>query len=156
MFRDRTKTPLATLRRDWEADLARMWDAIAKPPQYEAFSFNEFFDVQYADLPNYEERSEDFQAEAVLLRRRFTAGGWWAARGKRSGARSSALALFQICSSPRVFPRRNPQPPRPRAPPSPRRPRRDVPARERGEAAGARAGDQHGRGVGIDPGAQGS
>jgi hypothetical protein len=33
VFRDRTKTPLEKLIETWEADLGRMWDAIAKPPQ---------------------------------------------------------------------------------------------------------------------------
>ncbi len=33
VFRDRTKTPLEKLVETWEADLGRMWDAIAKPPQ---------------------------------------------------------------------------------------------------------------------------
>ena len=31
--------------------------------------------IQYSSLPNYEEREEDFNAEAVLLRRRFTEEG---------------------------------------------------------------------------------
>lgn len=71
VFRDRTRTPLELLTSTWEADLARMWGSIAKPPQYEASSFNDFFEVKYAALSNYEERPEDFAAEALLLRRRF-------------------------------------------------------------------------------------
>ena len=31
--------------------------------------------VQYSSLPNYEEKEEDFRAEAYLLRRRFTEEG---------------------------------------------------------------------------------
>ncbi len=31
--------------------------------------------VKYAALPNFEEREEDFRAESVLLRRRFTDEG---------------------------------------------------------------------------------
>ena len=31
--------------------------------------------VKYASLPNFEEREEDFRAESVLLRRRFTEDG---------------------------------------------------------------------------------
>jgi hypothetical protein len=75
VFRDRTKTPLSMLIETWEADLARMWEAIAKPPQYEQTKFTDFFEVAYAALPNYEERTEEFQAEAVLLRRKFTEDG---------------------------------------------------------------------------------
>ena len=31
--------------------------------------------VKYASLPNFEEREEDFRAESVILRRRFTDQG---------------------------------------------------------------------------------
>ena len=31
--------------------------------------------VKYSSLPNYEEKEEDFRAESVLLRRRFTEEG---------------------------------------------------------------------------------
>lgn len=72
IFRDRTRTPLSRLIETWEEDLGRMWAAIPKPPQYDATSVSDFFDVQYASLPNFEDREEDFKAESVLLRRRFT------------------------------------------------------------------------------------
>ncbi len=51
-----------------------MWDSITKPPQYEDAALTDFFELQYAALSNYEDRAEDFLAETVLLRRRFTAG----------------------------------------------------------------------------------
>jgi hypothetical protein len=38
VFRDRTKTPLDKLKETWEADLQRMWEGIAKPPQYERYA----------------------------------------------------------------------------------------------------------------------
>lgn len=72
VFRDRTKTPLEKLVETWEADLGRMWDAIAKPPQYEQYSLTDFFELQYAALSNFEDRKEEFLAETVLLRRKFT------------------------------------------------------------------------------------
>ncbi|GAB4820674.1 hypothetical protein N2152v2_007720 [Parachlorella kessleri] len=72
VFRDRTKTPLSMLTQTWEADLGRMWDAITKPPQYEHTKFTDFFEVAYSALPNYEERTEDFRADAVMLRRKFS------------------------------------------------------------------------------------
>ncbi|KAK9834006.1 hypothetical protein WJX81_002422 [Elliptochloris bilobata] len=75
VFRDRTRTPLPRLVETWEADLAQMWAGITKPPQYEASSFTDFFEVMYASLPNFEEREEDFRAESVILRRRFTEEG---------------------------------------------------------------------------------
>lgn len=46
VFRDRTKTPLDKMIEIWEADLARMWDAIAKPTQYTDSTFGDFFEVQ--------------------------------------------------------------------------------------------------------------
>ena len=73
VFRDRTKTPLERLVEAWEGDLARMWDAIAKPPAYERAALADFFELRYAALANYEDRQEEFVAEGVLLRRRFSA-----------------------------------------------------------------------------------
>lgn len=75
VLRDRTKTPLERLKETWEADLNRMWAAIAKPPAYEESTIADFFDVQYAALSNYEDRTEEFMAETTLLRRRFTDEG---------------------------------------------------------------------------------
>lgn len=46
VFRDRTKTPLDKMIEVWEADLARMWDAIAKPAQYADSTFGDFFEVR--------------------------------------------------------------------------------------------------------------
>lgn len=75
VFRDRTRTPLEKLTEVWEADLQRMWAAIAKPPELEEYGFADFFEVRYAALSNFEEREEDFRAEAVMLRRRFSSDG---------------------------------------------------------------------------------
>ena len=72
VLRDRTKTPLEKLKETWEVDLNRLWASIAKPPAYEESTIADFFDVQYAALSNYEDRTEDFLAETTLLRRRFT------------------------------------------------------------------------------------
>ncbi|CAL8460688.1 g219 [Coccomyxa elongata] len=75
VFRDRTKTPLARLIETWEEDLRQMWGTITKPPDYEQYSFTDFFEVKYSSLPNFEEKEEDFRAESVLLRRRFSEDG---------------------------------------------------------------------------------
>jgi len=72
VLRDRTKTPLEKLTETWEADLNRMWAAIAKPPAYENSQISDFFEIQYAALSNYEDRTDEFMAESTLLRRRFT------------------------------------------------------------------------------------
>lgn len=72
VLRDRTKTPLEKLKETWEADLDRMWAAIAKPAAYENSQISDFFEIQYAALSNYEDRTDEFMAESTLLRRRFT------------------------------------------------------------------------------------
>ncbi|GIL45756.1 hypothetical protein Vafri_2910 [Volvox africanus] len=72
VIRDKTRTPLPKLVEVLEADLDRMWDSIAKPPKYEGSKLKDFFEVQYAALSHFEERYEDFQADAVHLRRRFS------------------------------------------------------------------------------------
>lgn len=75
VFRDRTKTPLEKLKETWECDLQRMWESLAKPPDYENSSLEDFFDIQYAALSNYEDRQDEFLAATTLLRRRFTNDG---------------------------------------------------------------------------------
>ena len=45
VFRDRTRTPLARLIETWEEDLRQMWAAITKPPDYDRYSFTDFFEV---------------------------------------------------------------------------------------------------------------
>ena len=72
VFRDRTKTPLEKLKETWEVDLETMWTSLTKPPEYENSSLQDFFELQYAALPNFEDRMEEFMAESVVLRRRFT------------------------------------------------------------------------------------
>ncbi len=72
VFRDRTKTPLEKLKETWEADLQDMWAGLAKPAEYEASRLQDFFELQYAALSNYEDRPEDFAAESIVLRKRFT------------------------------------------------------------------------------------
>ncbi|KAG1660222.1 hypothetical protein FOA52_005092 [Chlamydomonas sp. UWO 241] len=75
VFRDKTKTPLTRLIETMEADLDKMWGGISKPAQYEDSKLSDFFDVQYAALSHYEEKQEDFMADCVTLRRRFTPDG---------------------------------------------------------------------------------
>mmetsp|Transcript_3599 Transcript_3599/g.10456 ORF Transcript_3599/g.10456 Transcript_3599/m.10456 type:complete len:858 (-) Transcript_3599:898-3471(-) len=72
VFRDRTRTPLPRLIETWQEDLNGIWESIPKPTQYDKTSVSDFFEVQYSALPNFEEREEEFRAESVILRRRFT------------------------------------------------------------------------------------
>eukprot|EP00878_Enallax_costatus_P007274 GHUV01007620.1.p1 GENE.GHUV01007620.1~~GHUV01007620.1.p1 ORF type:complete len:669 (+),score=286.68 GHUV01007620.1:963-2969(+) len=52
-----------------------MWDTISKPPQYANSKIHDFFEVKYTALPHYEDKYEDFIADTVVLRRRFTQEG---------------------------------------------------------------------------------
>lgn len=45
VFRDRTRTPLVRLVEAWDQDLARLWAAIPKPPEYDGTSVADFFEV---------------------------------------------------------------------------------------------------------------
>ncbi|GBF96639.1 hypothetical protein Rsub_09272 [Raphidocelis subcapitata] len=72
VIRDKSKTPLAKLAETLGEDVQRMWDAISKPPQYVGSRIEDFFDIQYAALPHYEEKYDDFIADSIVLRRRFS------------------------------------------------------------------------------------
>ena len=45
VFRDRTRTPLPKLVEVWTNDLERMWESIAKPPQFAESLLTDFFEV---------------------------------------------------------------------------------------------------------------
>lgn len=77
VIRDKSKTPMERLVEVIEQDWDSIWDSITKPPQYEGTTFKDFFDVHYTSLPNYEEKEDDFKAEAYLLRKKFEPGGMW-------------------------------------------------------------------------------
>jgi hypothetical protein len=51
VIRDMTKTPLDKLVEVLEADLNRMWEGLAKPPQYVDSTLQQFFEVGPACLP---------------------------------------------------------------------------------------------------------
>ena len=52
-------------------DLNKIWDSIAKPEEYNDKKLEDVFSLNFTSLPNYEEKEEEFEAEAVLLRSRF-------------------------------------------------------------------------------------
>ncbi len=58
--------------------------------------------MKYASLPNFEEREEDFRAESVILRRRFTEEGPGLPRGAWCGltlqGRRRLAATFAACA----------------------------------------------------------
>eukprot|EP00879_Flechtneria_rotunda_P005764 GHRR01006065.1.p1 GENE.GHRR01006065.1~~GHRR01006065.1.p1 ORF type:complete len:797 (+),score=315.22 GHRR01006065.1:159-2549(+) len=75
VIRDKSKTPLDKLVEVLSDDIYKMWDTISKPPQYVDSKIDDFFEVQYTALPHYEDKYEDFVADTVVLRRRFTTEG---------------------------------------------------------------------------------
>ncbi|KAF6265964.1 RHD3/Sey1 [Scenedesmus sp. NREL 46B-D3] len=75
VIRDKSKTPMAMLAEVLAEDVHKMWDSISKPPQYVDSKLEDFFEVQYTALPHYEDKYEDFLADTVVLRRRFTQDG---------------------------------------------------------------------------------
>ncbi|KAI8462488.1 MAG: root hair defective 3 GTP-binding protein [Monoraphidium minutum] len=72
VIRDKSKTPLSKLAETLGEDVAKMWDSISKPPQYVGSRIDDFFEIQYAGLPHYEEKYDDFIADSIVLRRRFS------------------------------------------------------------------------------------
>jgi len=72
VIRDRSKTPMARLTEVLREDLDRLWLSLPKPAQARDKAVDDYFDVQYAGLPHYEERHEEFCAEVAALRRRFS------------------------------------------------------------------------------------
>lgn len=68
VLRDRTKTPLDKLREVLQDDLAKMWAGMSKPAGYEAASLEDFFELDYLSLPNFDLLPEEFEREAGELR----------------------------------------------------------------------------------------
>lgn len=73
VIRDRSsKTPLDKLVTTLREDLERIWASILEtahgPPNRR---LDDVFDLNFTSLPNYEEKEEEFEAEATLLRSRF-------------------------------------------------------------------------------------
>eukprot|EP00210_Caulerpa_lentillifera_P002250 g2162.t1 len=75
VIRDKSKTPLEMLKEVLEQDMLNIWDSIIKPKEYEKTSFNDFFEVRFEALSNFEEKETEFITEAADLRTRFTLDG---------------------------------------------------------------------------------
>jgi hypothetical protein len=86
VIRDRSKTPLKALCEVLRDDLDRLWLSLPKPVQARDKTVDDYFDVQYAALPHYEERHEEFCAEVDALRRRFSLGGGGGGGGESGAA----------------------------------------------------------------------
>eukprot|EP00894_Picocystis_sp_ML_P002384 jgi/Pico_ML_1/52901/g3539.t2 len=72
IIRDRSKTPKDKLEQVLREDMEKLWDSINKPEKHRDSQLQEFFDIKFVTLPNYEEKEEEFRAETTLLRRKFS------------------------------------------------------------------------------------
>lgn len=73
VIRDRSsKTPLEALSKTLREDLDKIWSGLAKPETADPDAgLDHHFNLIFTSLPNYEEKEEEFEAEATLLRSKF-------------------------------------------------------------------------------------
>ena len=80
VIRDRSsKTPLEALAKTLREDLDKVWSGLSKPETPSAgdarpWDLESRFNLIFTSLPNYEEKEEEFEAEATLLRSKFKRG----------------------------------------------------------------------------------
>lgn len=72
VIRDRTSTPHEVMCNNLRKDLAGIWASLVKAPELTDSTLEDFFDLQFVSLPNYETQQADFVGEASELRDRFT------------------------------------------------------------------------------------
>lgn len=65
-------TPLANLQSTIKADLARIWESLAKPSAAADSSLHDFFDLQFYTLPHKILMPDQFNAQAAQLAQYFT------------------------------------------------------------------------------------
>ncbi|KAK4778143.1 hypothetical protein SAY87_018330 [Trapa incisa] len=87
VLRDKTKSPLDTLKAKLIRDVEKIWGSIWKPPAHVKTQLHEIFNIEVVALSNYEDKPENFKEEVDCLKRKFfrstTPGGL---AGDRSGA----------------------------------------------------------------------
>ena len=59
---------METLREDME----KIWEHLVKPEHVRGKGLEDFFDLHFTSLPNFEEKEEEFNAETVMMRSKFT------------------------------------------------------------------------------------
>jgi hypothetical protein len=72
VIRDRSsKTPLEALSKTLREDLEKIWAGIPKSEEQSGRAIDDCFHLMFTSLPNFEEKEEEFEAEATLLRSKF-------------------------------------------------------------------------------------
>ena len=72
VIRDRSsKTPLEALSKTLREDLEKIWTGIPKSGDQSDKAIDDCFNLMFTSLPNFEEKEEEFEAEATLLRSKF-------------------------------------------------------------------------------------
>ena len=69
LIRDRSsKTPFSKLVETLREDMEKIFEHLIKPEQVRGKGLEDFFDLHFTSLPNFEEKEEEFNAEAVMMR----------------------------------------------------------------------------------------
>jgi protein SEY1 len=71
VIRDHIQTPLPNLQATLTADLARIWDSLAKPAELKDRKLSDYFDLAFTVLPHKILAGDKFESEVVKLRTRF-------------------------------------------------------------------------------------
>lgn len=71
VIRDHIQTPLPNLQATLTADLARIWDSLAKPTELKDRQLSDYFDLAFTALPHKILAGDKFEAEVANLRTRF-------------------------------------------------------------------------------------
>ena len=73
VIRDRSsRTPFAKLVETLREDMEKIWEHLVKPEQVRGKGLEDFFDLHFTSLPNFEEKEKEFNAETVMMRSKFT------------------------------------------------------------------------------------
>ncbi|XP_019198316.1 PREDICTED: protein ROOT HAIR DEFECTIVE 3 homolog 1-like isoform X2 [Ipomoea nil] len=71
VIRDKTKTPLGSLKSSLREDIQKIWDTVPKPETHKETPLSKFFNVEVVALNSYERKEELFKEQVADLRLRF-------------------------------------------------------------------------------------
>ncbi|KAF8228882.1 root hair defective 3 GTP-binding protein [Tricholoma matsutake] len=71
VIRDHIQTPVPNLQATLTADLARIWDSLAKPAELKDRQLSDYFDLAFTALPHKILAGDKFESEVAQLRTRF-------------------------------------------------------------------------------------
>ncbi|KAF6981579.1 hypothetical protein CFC21_000040 [Triticum aestivum] len=71
VIRDKSKTPFESLVSSLQTDILKIWECVPKPQDQRSTNINDFFNLQFESLSNYEHQEDSFKEEVSGLRSRF-------------------------------------------------------------------------------------